>query len=532
MKPILTPRFFIATFILLCSALTTFANGKFYRGYDHIQVAQITDDDRAEEAVMFSCSPPSWLGTYSITATSASLEWSAVSGATSYSVQWRYGGGNWTDLPGGPWYNPHVYLGGLQPGTTYEWRVKSNCPYGYGPWSYPTSFTTLGASCQAPSGLHAYNITEHQATLSWSSVSGAYSYSVQIKDSYGSWTYVPGSPFHSTWVTVNNLHPNTHYEWRVRANCHYGDHSAWTYPSHFTTPGHSYCQAPYWLGTFNITEHSATWDWNDVSGAYSYSVQWRYPGGHWYDLPGGPFHSSWVSVNSLQPNTTYEWRVRSNCGHYGSYSDWSYPTTFTTLGPSCYPPTGLWSSEITSTSVKLSWTNVPGAHGYYVQIRWPNGSWTYVHGSPFHYNWAYVTGLSPNTTYYWRVKAYCSYSEHSYWSHEQWFTTGGQLYCHPPSWLGTMNITQTTATFDWSSVSGASSYEVQYRVLGGDWQYYPGGPFYQTWLNATGLHPGTTYEWRVRANCHYGNYSAWSYHVKFTTQGASCYNQATLTQVQ
>ena len=80
------------------------------------------------------------------------------------------------------------------------------------------------------------------------------------------------------------------------------------------------CDIPAGLNTINITETSATWDWNAANGAMSYSIQWRYPpNGIWYNLSGGPWMSTHVNIIGLQPGTTYEWRVRSNCAN-GEYS--------------------------------------------------------------------------------------------------------------------------------------------------------------------------------------------------------------------
>jgi chitodextrinase len=83
--------------------------------------------------------------------------------------------------------------------------------------------------------------------------------------------------------------------------------------------------------TSNITETSATFSWDVVPGAQNYTVQTRLLNGTWYDVPGGPFAGTTVTVYGLTPNTTYQWRVRANCGN-GQYSYWTSPITFTTIG--------------------------------------------------------------------------------------------------------------------------------------------------------------------------------------------------------
>ncbi|MBK9105538.1 MAG: fibronectin type III domain-containing protein [Saprospiraceae bacterium] len=468
------------------------------------------------------CYAPDWLYTTNITSTTATFDWDPVSGANSYSLQYRQINGSWWDVPGGPFTSTWYTITGLTPGTTYEWRVRSNCyNWNYSAWSYSVAFTTLGMSCSVPTWPVTSNITNTSATFSWEESWGADGYTVQYRLPNGTWYTVAGSPTNNLWITANGLTPNTTYEWRVRANCWGGQYSNWTYPVTFTTTGSSYCYAPDWLYTTNITSTTATFDWDPVSGANSYSLQYRQINGSWWDVPGGPFTSTWYTITGLTPGTTYEWRVRSNCYNW-NYSAWSYSVAFTTLGMSCSVPTWPVTSNITNTSATFSWEESWGADGYTVQYRLPNGTWYTVAGSPTNNTWIIAYGLSPNTTYEWRVRANCWGGQYSDWTYPVTFTTTGTYYCTAPDWLYTTNITSTSATFDWDEVSGANSYSLQYRLANGTWWEVPGGPFTSTWYTINGLTPGTTYEWRVRSNCYNWNYSAWSYSVTFTTLGASC----------
>jgi hypothetical protein len=462
------------------------------------------------------------LYTTNITSTTATFDWEPVSGAVSYSLQYRLTNGNWIDVPGGPFYSTWYTITGLQPGTTYEWRVRANCSnWNYSPWSFSVWFTTLGSSCGTPTWPVTSNITNTSATFSWDEVWGAESYTVQTRLPNGTWYTIPNSPTTNNWVTVNGLSPNTTYEWRVRSNCWGGQYSDWTYPTVFTTTGYYNCIAPNWLYTSNITQTSATFGWEAVSGAVSYSIQWRQAGGTWYDLTGGPWTNTWVNVQGFQPGTAYEWRVRSNCSNW-SYSPWSYSVSFTTFGSTCGIPYWLSTSNITQSSATLHWSSVAGAWSYSVQIREPNGTWTTIPGSPFTGITAEVNGLQPGTTYQWRVRTTCDDGGQSLWSNPLNFTTPGIQYCAAPSWLYTNNITETSANFDWAGIYGALSYDLQYRLAGGTWIDVAGGPWTETWHVVTGLNPGTAYEWRVRSNCGYNQTSEWSNSASFTTYGVSC----------
>lgn len=225
-------------------------------------------------------------------------------------------------------------------------------------------FSALDLACYVPTWTATSNITATSATLTWASVSGAENYSVQYRVANGTWYYVPGSPFYTTTANLSGLSPNTNYEWRVRTNCWGGQYSEWTYPVPFTTSGAG-CTAPWWLQTNYVTQNSAIFVWEEIYGAINYTVEWRISGGTWSNLPGSPFTNNWIEVGGLQSCTTYEWRVRANCGG-GMYSAWSYVTSFTTLCSSCNVPTWPTTSYVTSTSATLHWDAVAGALSYSV----------------------------------------------------------------------------------------------------------------------------------------------------------------------
>ena len=468
------------------------------------------------------CNAPSWLYTNSITQTSATLDWEPVAGAISYNLQYRIWGGSWNDVYGGPWSQTWHTITNLQPNTTYEWRVQTNCSnWMQSTWSYPAVFTTLGETCSPPTWPMTVNITQNSAKFTWEGVPEAHSYTVQIRLWNGTWYNLPGGDVYGTWVTASGLYPGTTYEWRVRTNCYGGGYSCWTYPVTFTTLWGSYCDAPSWLYASNITHNSATLGWDAVPGAYSYSVQYRPSGGAWQDLNGGSVTNDWVNIWGLEPGTSYEWRVRTNCSNW-TYSSWSYTSWFTTLGYSCSTPSWLSTTNVTESTADFHWSTVWGAWSYSVQIRQPNGMWVDVQGSPFLTNTAWVSGLIPGTTYQWRVRTDCEDGQHSYWSYAVSFTTSGVASCNAPQWLYTTNITENSANLSWTSVYGALNYTVEWRIAGGTWYELYGGPFSNTWHTISSLLPGTNYEWRVRSNCYFGSYSPWSYVASFTTHGSSC----------
>lgn len=492
--------------------------------YAGLPASTVNASEASAISTSLACSTPTWPTTSNITNTTATFNWDDVSGALSYSVETRLPNGTWYSIPGNPVYNPYVTVGGFNPNTTYEWRVRANCTYGqYSSWTYPVSFTTTGSGgyCNAPAWLYTTNITQTSATWDWAPVNGCASYSIQWRYPGGAWYNLPNGPYYNTWVNVSGLQPCTTYEWRVRANCSGGGYSEWSYSDTFTTACYT-CNAPSWTSTTNITENCATLNWSGVSGAQSYTVQIRLLNGSWYNITGCPFYGTWTNACGLVPNTTYQWHVRANCGG-GQYSPWSSTNTFTTLGSyqTCDAPNWLYTTGITQTAATFDWEPVSSAQSYTVEYRLSGGTWITLYGSPFYNTWASVSGLNPGTAYQWRVRSNCFNGYYSAWSYVVNFTTLGYS-CSTPYWTYTTNITQSSANLSWSSVAGAQSYSVQTRLLNGTWYDVPGGNVYNTNVTVYNLNPNTTYQWRVRANCNSWQYSEWTYPVTFTTLGATC----------
>jgi hypothetical protein len=100
---------------------------------------------------------------------------------------------------------------------------------------------------------------------------------------------------------------------------------------------------------------------------------------------------------------------------------------------------------------------------------------------------------------------------------------GGGGSCGTPSGLSATNITQTSATVNWGSVSGATSYNLQWKLSGAStWNTVTG--ISGTSYGLSGLTAGTTYNYQVQAVCGStsGNYSTSS---SFTTTSGSCSDQ-------
>jgi hypothetical protein len=163
-----------------------------------------------------SCGTPASLASSAITTTGATISWAAVSGATSYNVQYKLSTATtWTTTTS---TTTSKALTGLTAGSTYNYQIQAVCASGSSAYSTASSFTTTSAtSCGNPSGLTATAITTTGATLGWTAVSGATSYNVQYKLSTATtWTTTTST---TTSKALTGLTAGSTYNYQIQAVC-------------------------------------------------------------------------------------------------------------------------------------------------------------------------------------------------------------------------------------------------------------------------------------------------------------------------
>lgn len=93
-----------------------------------------------------SCGAPASQSASNITTTSATLSWSAVSGATAYNLQWKLASaGTYTTVSN--LTTTSYNLTGLSAATAYNYRVQAVCGANSGNYTTASTFTTASGSC-------------------------------------------------------------------------------------------------------------------------------------------------------------------------------------------------------------------------------------------------------------------------------------------------------------------------------------------------------------------------------------------------
>lgn len=184
-----------------------------------------------------TCGNTSGLSATSVTSSSATLNWAAVSGAVSYNVRYKpTAGSTWTTTTS---TTNSKAISGLTASTAYEFQVQTVCSAASGTYTASATFTTSAATtCAAPGGLASASVTSTGATLSWTAVSGASSYSLRYrKTGTTTWTTVSNT---TTSRVVYLLTASTQYEFQVASVCS-GTTGSYSASATFTTASTATC---------------------------------------------------------------------------------------------------------------------------------------------------------------------------------------------------------------------------------------------------------------------------------------------------
>jgi hypothetical protein len=181
-----------------------------------------------------------------------------------------------------------------------------------------------------------------------------------------------------------------------------------------TNSASAQCNAPGTPMISNVESTSLTATWtassSDPTGIeYNWEIRTSGLGGS--GAVGLAFSGSTINgllttnVDNLDFDTQYTFYVRYKCSEIEK-SAW-IPSAPITTGPLETPVTTS-ATNVLDTSFRANWDPVPGATGYYLDVSTDMSFSTFVTGYQNFYttnSFAQVTGLTPNTEYFYRVRA-------------------------------------------------------------------------------------------------------------------------------
>lgn len=273
------------------------------------------------------------------------------------------------------------------------------------------------------------------------------------------------------------------------------------------------CPRPSNLTASNIAGRTATISWTENGTATNWVLQYATNSSFTDNLTEIAISGTAAKdLTGLAPETKYYARVKSVLGN--EESSWSDVTDFTTT-VTCPKPTNLNASNITTTSITLSWSAGGSECGWDISICETTSMHPETDGVIYSVseNPYTIEGLDPDKVYYAYVRANCAEEGLSVWSVTKGFTTLPT--CIKPTNFSASNVTSSSATLSWTAgEAGQDAWNVMYKKdTDSEWTTVPVST---TTYTITGLSPVSTYYAKVQADCGEGDLSKWA-ETTFTT---------------
>jgi hypothetical protein len=358
-----------------------------------------------------------------------------------------------------------------------------------------------GSICERPESMTVTNVTESSATITWTGGSGHYNVEYK-KSSDENWTPILSNTTDLTY-TFTNLDAITPYQVRVQSVCE-GDVSSWK-SDYFTTPCGVF-SLPYTYG-FEEESDMDCWSLENCDNGTGRSSSALHEGNY-----GFQFHyntnppqylispmftgttgmtvsfyfrnssDTWAETFQVGYSTTtnatsaFTWGTEITANDQNTWmryeADFPAGTKYVAVkltsndmfylylddftfeaNTSCVKPSNLATSNITTQSAEINWTENGQASTW--QICLNNDETNLITANSTSYN---LTGLNIGTDYSVKVRANCG-DEVSDWSNAVTFSTDAT--CPAPTNVTASNITQSSATISWNSKT--ENYNVMYR---------------------------------------------------------------------
>jgi hypothetical protein len=275
---------------------------------------------------------------------SAKVEWTG----NAYAYNVRYRGKGQTEWTTEQVYEPSIVIGELDCATEYEYALQSQGSKSASDTSAFTpvaSFTTLAETCVAPTNV-TVTPSFDKAEISFESEADKFEVGYR-KTTDDAWTVVEKastSADNKHTITIDGLVAETTYKVRLRSICAEGDSSLWTASAEFTTPAEPECVTPTDLTVSDITNNSAVLSWTGDNSNLSWNLRYRASSvTEWTEQSA--ISTTSYTLNELQANTAYIWRVQAVCEAERT-SKWASQNKFTTAAATAIDNIGIGSVDV------------------------------------------------------------------------------------------------------------------------------------------------------------------------------------------
>ncbi|MDR3116163.1 MAG: fibronectin type III domain-containing protein [Treponema sp.] len=442
---------------------------------------------RGGEAAAAPTLAPTGVTVSARTSGTITLTWSKVESATNYRV-------SRADSADGPYSVRKEEIKGtsytdtgLSPNTFYYYKVGAYNGKGYGPDSsiVPGNTTAGGGNGVqppvAPTGVTATRISEDEVSVTWNPVDGALLYFVywafeDKEEEYEREESIEAPPYISVdWTKYN------HGYFKVSAFNAAGEGPKSATASFGTYSGEgssgSPPSTPSNISTSASSSTSITLSWSSVQGASGYNIYRKMQDD---DIESflRTTSSTFYTDEGLYQGTTYYYRISA----YNAYGESPKSTAVSAKTQEAIPsaPQSVYASASSSSSITVYWSEVPGATSYKIyrssaDIYYSFHKEVTVSSSSSALSYS-DTGLSPGSTYYYKVSAVNSAGEStqsSKGSATTWSSSGNSgSALSPPGTIWAYRSSSDKVYVSWNSVSGAVKYVIYWsRNANGPYNY-------------------------------------------------------------
>lgn len=407
---------------------------------------------------------------------------------------------------------------------TYSYRIRAYNSFGNSSYSSELVISTppCGPVPNAPTNLTATLISVSEAKLKWTDNSdNEQNFILERKAEGGTYAVVGTIVSNTVETTSTGLLPDTKYYFRIRARNEYGysnysNETSVTTPSETATP-----DAPTGLTATATSCNSVTLTWTDNAINETNFVVERKLEGESYTVIEGttPANTNSYADNTVEEGKKYYYKVKaSNANGDSGYSNEVSLTT-----PPCgFPPnapSNLTATTLSETEIQLNFTdNSDNENGFKLERKEPGGTYELIAVLPSNTTSHKDTGLTPNTTYYYRVCAYNSYGASSYSNEANAITKKELAIPAKPTNLFASASSSTEIRLSWTDASdNEDGFKIERKTSGGSFTEIKILTADSTTYTDTGLTPDTTYYYRIRAYNAAG-YSDYSNEASATTE--------------
>ena len=289
-------------------------------------------------------------------ATSVSLQWNSFLTATSYTV--RYGPINTSTWLYKTVTATSTVITGLEPDTTYAFEVSANAASGASSdYGGRATFTTYKLLC--PDNFRVTNEYSSSVRLAWNGVAQAQAYKIRY-DKSGTTTWRYEKTVTGTNAVISGLDPETEYAFDI---CSVRENQC------SSVSGTVYGTPTMRLRATSATPTRITVAWDAADGVSEYELRYAQSGPHSWNSVRVKNKTSY-EITDLKPDTEYAFDICTvKNGNTTARSKTIYKRT-TVLAT----PGNIQATNITISSMKISWDPVPGVSGYNIRFAKANTS--------------------------------------------------------------------------------------------------------------------------------------------------------------